>query len=266
MALITNMGETPDGQFKSIPISGTVFSFKGTISAAGNKTTGWFETSNYDALGFVFLSDKSGNYTIEYSEDKSVLFVPMITVSYAGDDIGFRRKGAVDQDATWCRITWFNDSGASANVSMRVSQKTGLYQPSLETLGAKGAMTRLAQWVKSILHISDSTGEFGDVQRTGNSLNVNVTNPNVVAKTTVGTTVEVTTTATSKVILADNQNRKGATITAKTGTILVTLGTTASGTLYSVRLIPNAYFEVPFGYLGTISAIGAGTVSITELT
>lgn len=190
----------------------------------------------------------------------------MITVSYTGDDIGFRRKGAVDQDATWCKITWFNDSNATANVSMRVSQKTGLYQPSLETLGAKGAMTRLAQWVKSILHIADSTGDFGDVYRTGNSLNVNVTNPSVSPKTTTGTTVEVTTTSTSKIILADNQNRKGATITAKTGTILLTLGTTSSATLYSVRLIPNSYFEVPFGYLGAISAIGAGTVSVTELT
>lgn len=84
MAYINTTGETPDGQSKPIPISGTVFSFKGTVASGANKTTGWFETSNYDALGFVFLSDKSGNYTIEYSEDKSILFVPMITVSYTG--------------------------------------------------------------------------------------------------------------------------------------------------------------------------------------
>jgi len=316
MALINTTGETPDGQPRPIPISGTVFSFKGSVATGANKTTGWFETSNFDALGFVFLSDKSGNYTIEYSEDKTVLFVPMITVSYIGDDIGSRRKGAVDQDATWCKITWYNDSGSSANVSMRVSQKTGLYQPSLETLGAKGAMTRLAQWVKSILHIADSTGDFGDVYRTGNSLNVNVTNQStptdvstlakdatltggsqktqvtnfpstqaisatalplpagaatsalqnqMIQRPGTSTTTSVTTTASSSSVLALNANRKGATIMCISGTVLINLGATASATVYTVRLIPNAYYEVPFGYTGVISGIGVGSLSVTEL-
>lgn len=316
MALINTTGETPDGQPRPIPISGTVFSFKGTVASGANKTTGWFETSNYDALGFVFLSDKSGNYTIEYSEDKSALFVPMVTVSYTGDDIGFRRKGAVDQDSTWCKITWFNDSNATANLSMRVSQKTGLYQPSLETLGAKGAMTRLAQWVKSILHIADSTGDFGDVYRTGNSLNVNVTNQSsptdvstlakdatltsgsqktqvtnfpatqaisasalplptgastsalqnqLVQRPASSTTVAFSSLVTSSVVLASNLNRKGATLTCLSGTILVNLGSSATSAVYTVRMVTNAYYEVPFGYTGVISSIGVGSLSITEL-
>lgn len=174
MALIQTTGNDPQGESHALPISGEVFSYKGSVPDGGTITTEWFETSGYDSLGFVFVCNRPGRYMLEYSNDQSSLFVPAITVLY--DETGTRRKGAVDQDAKWARITWVNDSGNSANLSMRVNQKTGVFQPSLETLGAKGADTRLAQWSKSTLHVKDENGEYGDVNRTGGALNVNVVN------------------------------------------------------------------------------------------
>lgn len=379
-------GNNPTGTSVPIPVSGEVFSFKGNVTAGANQSTGWFETTSFDSLGFVFVSSKSGYYTLEYSNDETTLAVPMITVQYTEDEIGNRRKGAVDQDGKWCRITWYNNSSEQAQVYIRVTQKTGLFQPSLEVLSAKGAGTRLAQWVKSVLHIRDNNGEYGDIERTGNALNVNVINqsasvdtsplakeatlkdgsqkthvtnfpaiqpisgavsvsnfpatqqvsvsnfpatqpvsgsvsvsnfPNtqaisaaslplptgaateslqtalnnmigslnaaqatnstgswsllsllkgILQRPSTGVTTSVNTTGSSSVILAANANRKGATVFSVSGTILVNLGGTASASLFTARLVTNGYFEVPFGYTGAISAIGSGTVSVTELT
>lgn len=391
MALLQNTGNDPQGQAVALPVSGQVYAFKGNINDGESKTTGWFVTSNWDSLGFVFNANKTGYYTIEYSNDENgALFVPMITVQYT--EVNQRRKGAIDQDANWCRITYYNNSGETANLSMRVNQKTGLFQASLETLGAKGAATRLGQWVKSMLHIPDSNGEYGDVERTGNALNVNVINqsqeeqgiakdetlrsgavrvqivdgnntnrgtqanpiavsptntdyakdtkldailaklianpateatltallnklngsvavtmdnvPNggstaalqtalntligainaaqatnstgswssiallkgILQRPATGTTTSVTTTASSSVVLAANANRKGASIMSVNGNILVTLGATTTAAAMTVRLVTNGYYEVPFGYTGVISAMGAGTLSVTELT
>lgn len=81
-----------------------------------------------------------------------------------------------------------------------------------------------------------------------------------------GVTTSITTTAASSVVLAANANRKGATIFSVSGTILITLGGTSTANAFTARLITNGYYEIPFGYTGAISAMGAGTISVTELT
>lgn len=88
----------------------------------------------------------------------------------------------------------------------------------------------------------------------------------LVQRPSTGVTTSVNTTAASSVILASNANRKGCTVFSVTGTILINLGATSSSTLFTARLITNGYYEIPFGYTGVISAIGAGTVTVTELT
>jgi hypothetical protein len=206
MALINMKGQRPNGDIVPLPISGSVFTYKGPIAVGANMSSDWFETTNYNALGFVFLSDKTGYYTIEYSEDKTNLFVPMITVQYDSTDVNARRKGAIDQDAQWCRITWYNNSGAIANLSMRVNQKTGNFQPSLETLGGQGAFTRLAQWVKAHLHLPDSGGVFGDIWRTNNSLNVNVTNQPAPTDVSLLATKQNQTNGQSRTMIVNGNN------------------------------------------------------------
>lgn len=85
-----------------------------------------------------------------------------------------------------------------------------------------------------------------------------------------GGTSSVSGSATSVTLLASNTARLGATITNDSTAILyVKFGATASTTSYTVKMQPDQYFEVPFGYRGIIDGIwasAAGAARITELT
>lgn len=91
---------------------------------------------------------------------------------------------------------------------------------------------------------------------------------------TSATTAAVTSvpdSATSVTLLASNAARAGATIQNDSTEILyVKLGTTASLTDYTVKMVAAAYYEVPFGYTGRIDGIWAnnstGAALVTELT
>jgi hypothetical protein len=82
--------------------------------------------------------------------------------------------------------------------------------------------------------------------------------------------VAATTGAVS--FLANNTARIGAAVFNNgAGTIYALLGTGTVNTtgLFTVQLIPNAYYEVPFGFLGPVSGIwntANGTAQITEFT
>lgn len=75
--------------------------------------------------------------------------------------------------------------------------------------------------------------------------------------------------AASVTLLAANVNRRGASIYNDSGAVLyLKCGAAASLTSFTVRLVPNAYFEMPFGYIGVIDGIWAssvgGSARITE--
>lgn len=78
--------------------------------------------------------------------------------------------------------------------------------------------------------------------------------------------------ATSGSILALNASRRGATIYNNTGAdLFVKLGTAASQTSFTTKLVAGAYYEVPFFYTGIIHgfatlAPGASTILVTEIT
>ena len=82
----------------------------------------------------------------------------------------------------------------------------------------------------------------------------------------------VNDTAVSTTLLAANANRLGAFIfNDSTVALYVKFGTTASSTDFTVKLDPQAYYEVPFPvYSGRIDGIwasdAAGAARITELT
>lgn len=86
------------------------------------------------------------------------------------------------------------------------------------------------------------------------------------------TVTTVADTASSTQLLAANTSRKGVAIANDSSAALyVKLGTTASTTDYTVRLVQYAYYEVPFHYTGRIDGIwatdpGDGAARITELT
>ena len=73
-------------------------------------------------------------------------------------------------------------------------------------------------------------------------------------------------------MLANNVNRLGATIYNDSGNGLfyVKLGTTATTTDFTVKILPLSYYEIPFGYTGEIDGfwtiVNAGDAArITEL-
>jgi hypothetical protein len=90
------------------------------------------------------------------------------------------------------------------------------------------------------------------------------------ATAATATLSNVASSASSVTLLSANTSRKGATIhNDSTQIVYVKFGTTASATSYTVKMVADAYYEVPFGYTGRIDGIWAsanGNARITEMT
>lgn len=78
-----------------------------------------------------------------------------------------------------------------------------------------------------------------------------------------GTQSIVADAATSTTILAANTARKGASVFNDSTEVLYLLvgAGTASATVFSVKMQPSDYFEVPFGYTGILVGIWAANAS-----
>jgi hypothetical protein len=92
----------------------------------------------------------------------------------------------------------------------------------------------------------------------------------VTMKAATSSVTSVNDAATSQSLLASNTSRLGATIHNDSTSILyLKLGTTASTTSYTVKMLPDSYYEVPFGYTGAIDGIwssdASGAARITEI-
>lgn len=85
-----------------------------------------------------------------------------------------------------------------------------------------------------------------------------------------GSSTSVGASVSNVTLLTANPNRVGATIFNESASDLyIKLGSTASLTSYTVRLISEAYYETPFNYTGAIDGIWAtatGNARITEFT
>ena len=93
----------------------------------------------------------------------------------------------------------------------------------------------------------------------------------VAASSATGTQSSVAASATDVTVLASNADRRGASVYNDSSVILYLLlaNATSSATAYTVKMQPDDYFEVPFGYTGIIKGIWAsatGSTRVTELT
>lgn len=82
-----------------------------------------------------------------------------------------------------------------------------------------------------------------------------------------GTKSNVTGTGASVTIIAANPRRKGLTIFNDSGVAadIDVTGGTASATSCTVTLVDQAYYEVPYGYLGAVTGIWAsGSIRVVE--
>lgn len=94
-----------------------------------------------------------------------------------------------------------------------------------------------------------------------------------VSNTATRTAVPFDDAAPGVVLLAANANRLGATVYNNSdGSMFLALGAVvATLTDFTVKLVPGAYYEVPYNFRGQLSAIWeaattAGDAQVTELT
>ena len=84
------------------------------------------------------------------------------------------------------------------------------------------------------------------------------------------TLTNVASSASSVTLLSANANRLGFTIwNDSTAILYVKFGTTAAATDCTVKMVADAYYEVPFKYTGIVDGIWAsanGFARVTELT
>jgi len=90
------------------------------------------------------------------------------------------------------------------------------------------------------------------------------------SKPATGTTTTASVTNSNTTVLASNNARLGATIYNE-GSVdcYIKLGSTASATSYTLKMVTDGYYEVPFGYTGIITGItasGTATLRVNELT
>lgn len=132
----------------------------------------------------------------------------------------------------------------------------------------KGLLTLLTAGNVSLANIDTDFGAAADAQATNStgSWNSIALLKGILSRPATGTTVSNTTLSTVTTVLAANTIRKGATFYSVTGTILLLLGSGATASLFTTRLTTNSYYEIPNGYTGIVTAIGAGTLLSTELT
>jgi hypothetical protein len=116
---------------------------------------------------------------------------------------------------------------------------------------------------------SDGSGPYSiDSAGTATLLGSSNTAASVVGPANAAST-SVASAATSTVLIAANASRKGAALfNESTSALYLKLGSSASVTSYTVQVVANGYYEVPFGYTGVITGIWAtanGNARITEL-
>lgn len=241
--------------------------------------------------------------TIEYSDDGVAANAGGISRTYNINPNLFQT--ALTPKPNFVRLTYKNGSQAQGSNYILILLSDTTFQGTMSSVTSGITGTNLATITKSVLELPDSNGTFSQLQRTGTALNVSVANPqasvsvsNFPATQPISGTVtvsnptaqgltdtqlraspvpvnqsqpssatvtSVTTTASSTTILAANTNRKGVMINSVSGTILVKMGTGASATSYTARLVTNGYYEFPQPvYTGVVTAIGAGSLTITE--
>lgn len=87
---------------------------------------------------------------------------------------------------------------------------------------------------------------------------------------TTGTQTSVTSRTSTQTLLAANTNRRGATLyNDSAASCYVKLGADVSTTSFSIKMVAQSYYEVPFSYTGVIEGIwdsSSGNMRVTELT
>jgi len=81
------------------------------------------------------------------------------------------------------------------------------------------------------------------------------------------TVTQVAASATVVTLLAESKRRVGGTVYNSSSSILyLKLGSAASATSFTVRCLPEDYYEIPFGYNGIVTGIWVSATGYAYVT
>ena len=249
-----------------------------TTTALNNGQTytgNWIDFLPWNAAIITLVTNADSTLYIEYSHDGTNVLSTLtrqeaITATQSGAFVAGRR-------ANYFRIRLTaNANQSSLNLQTILSARPVQMdaQPIEDPITSK----YIAETVRSILTAKKPNGDYINIDATAGG-NLKVSLEEVDGGAVVPVTQETSTTGTSSTasvtnanttVLASNTSRKGATIYNE-GTVdcFVKLGSTASLTTYTIKIIVDGYYELPFNYTGIITGItasGTATLRVTELT
>lgn len=128
--------------------------------------------------------------------------------------------------------------------------------------------TRSATTQRVTIATDDSVPVTGTFWQTTQPISIAATVATKETQPSAATLTNVTMTASSVALAASNASRRSLMIYNDTGvTVYVKLGTTASSTSFTIKMVDQSYYELPNPvYTGVIEALGAsGSVRVTEI-
>lgn len=286
MSFLQPTAQPPIGNPVALRVDGNAYSNTTNLTAGQQINTGWLDTIYFNTVFVKLFSDQvssTNGFTLEISTDGStVLDTASITYSTVND---FRRS-VFTPSVRYFRYKYTNGATPTTKFALIVDFFTAPISPTMQGLTNTTSATNLATVTKAVPVLPDSGGTYDQIQRTGTSQNVNVTNTIPISggltdtqlratavpvsgtvtatppasATANHTNVSSATSATT--VLASNPNRKGATVYQDgSGTGYLKLGSGASATSYTIEMVSKSYYEVPFGYTGIITCLWTSTAS-----
>lgn len=220
------------------------------------------------------IGDRVGEYNPASSLSSSLVFTTGVLDSAL--QVGFCYVGNLDQRLSVTAI----EVNKGANGTWALDYQTGLIVVKKKSNATTQAIT---SYIVAALDIAATSGSV-DLTAVGGvalalgqalmaaSIPVTLASNQTPLVSGTATTSSVSSSATNVTLLAANANRKNASFyNSSTEILYLKLGATASATDFTVRILPEGYYEVPIGpvYSGKVDGIWAnanGSCKITELT
>lgn len=158
-------------------------------------------------------------------------------------------------------------AGAATEATLAGVLTTTAFQARINTLGQKTMANSTPVVLASDQSAISVTGTFFQATQ---PVSIAATVAVKELRSATGAQTSVAGSASSVTLLASNANRLGASIyNDSTAILYVRFQATASTSNFSVKLFPDDFYEVPFGYTGIIDGIWAsatGNARVTEYT